>query len=81
MVCGRTGGAGVVGVPTAVCVVVVVVVVVVYLPCFLAFFFAFFAWFCAVLDLTITAQATTVAEPVVGWAGGKGGSGDSSSFS
>ena len=45
---------------------VVKFVIAAYLPCFFACFVAFLAWFCAVLDLTITAQATTVAEPVVG---------------
>ena len=78
VVCGSTemDGAGAVAAVATVMVVVDVVgvqvagvvkfVIAAYLPCFFACFFAFLAWFCAVLDLAITAQATTVAEPVMG---------------
>ena len=49
-----------------------------YFFSFFAFLAAFFSWFFIVFDLTRTAQATTVADPATGWAGGKGGSVDSS---
>ena len=72
-------GAGVNAVHVVVAVVETVgVVAVFYFVCFFAFFAAFFSWFFIVFDLTMTAQATTVAEPVTGWAGGKGGGTDSS---